>query len=80
MTICIFPKCEDQQVKEVWCEKHWGLFPHFCEYHGCDSKSLYDDEPYCFTHSPDSGSSVKGYSAYKNFLASLSEHPSNNGG
>jgi len=23
---------------------------------------LFDDEPYCYTHSPDSGSNVKGYS------------------
>lgn len=39
------------------------IFIHKCEYAGCDDKVSYDDEPYCFNHSPDSGSSVPGYSA-----------------
>jgi hypothetical protein len=34
---------------------------HECEHPGCDRKIPYHDEPYCFTHSPDSGSSVPGY-------------------
>jgi hypothetical protein len=34
---------------------------HECEHAGCDRKIAYHDEPYCFTHSPDSGSSVPGY-------------------
>jgi len=34
---------------------------HECEHAGCDRKIPYHDEPYCFTHSPDSGSSVPGY-------------------
>ena len=25
---------------------------------------MYDDEPWCFDHSPDEGSSLPGYSAY----------------
>ena len=40
-----------------------GIFRHQCETTGCDIHIIYDDEPFCFTHSPDSGSSVKGYSA-----------------
>jgi len=35
---------------------------HPCEFVGCDHSVQFDDEPYCFTHSPDEGSSVKGYS------------------
>jgi len=35
---------------------------HPCEYPGCENTVAYDDEPYCFTHSPDSGSYVPGYS------------------
>ena len=34
---------------------------HQCEYNGCDRMIAFHDEPYCFTHSPDSGSSVPGY-------------------
>jgi hypothetical protein len=34
---------------------------HKCQHIGCDSMISYHDEPYCFTHSPDSGSSVPGY-------------------
>lgn len=36
--------------------------PHPCDSPGCTHMVQYDDEPYCFTHSPDSGSSVSGYS------------------
>jgi len=42
-----------------------GIFPHKCEEEGCDRIVEFDDEPWCFTHSPDSGSSVAGYSARK---------------
>lgn len=35
---------------------------HPCESPGCNATVPYDDEPYCFTHSPDSGSTVPGYS------------------
>lgn len=38
------------------------LEPHPCEHPGCPRIVEYDDEPYCFTHSPDSGSFVPGYS------------------
>lgn len=40
-----------------------GIFRHQCEAAGCTNFVLYDDEPKCYTHSPDSGSSVRGYSA-----------------
>lgn len=36
--------------------------PHTCEKETCDNQVPFDDEPYCFTHSPDSGSHVPGYS------------------
>lgn len=35
---------------------------HPCVWGDCSNTVAFDDEPYCFTHSPDSGSSVKGYS------------------
>lgn len=35
---------------------------HPCEQAGCSRTVAYDDEPYCFGHSPDSGSYVPGYS------------------
>lgn len=35
---------------------------HPCTYPGCEHVVEFDDEPFCFTHSPDSGSSVPGYS------------------
>jgi len=35
---------------------------HPCERTGCKAVVPYDDEPYCFEHSPDSGSNVPGYS------------------
>jgi hypothetical protein len=35
---------------------------HPCAYDGCNFTVLFDDEPYCYTHSPDSGSNVPGYS------------------
>ena len=45
-----------------------GVFYHKCKADGCQINVPYDDEPYCFTHSPDEGSSVKGYSAYQEAL------------
>ena len=35
---------------------------HPCVSAGCTNTVPYDDEPYCFTHSSDSGSNVPGYS------------------
>lgn len=35
---------------------------HPCESPGCKTPVIYDDEPFCFEHSPDSGSHVSGYS------------------
>lgn len=40
-----------------------GVFPHQCTEPGCQITVAYDDEPWCFQHSPDEGSSVVGYSA-----------------
>jgi len=35
---------------------------HPCIAPGCEHTVLFDDEPWCYTHSPDSGSSIRGYS------------------
>lgn len=35
---------------------------HPCTREGCKETVGFDDEPFCFTHSPDSGSDVRGYS------------------
>lgn len=40
-----------------------GVFHHQCEEEGCENTIPFDDEPKCYKHSPDSGSSVRGYSA-----------------
>lgn len=39
------------------------IFHHECVEVGCDRVVEFDDEPWCFTHSPDEGSSLRGYSA-----------------
>lgn len=39
---------------------------HKCEQNDCERMVSYHDEPYCFTHSPDSGSYVSGYDSRKN--------------
>jgi hypothetical protein len=49
----------------LWCDFDWGYYPHECEEIGCEKIVHYNDEPKCFTHSPDAGSSVRGYSAYR---------------
>lgn len=41
---------------------------HQCEYPGCDRMIQFHDEPFCFTHSPDEGSSVTGYDYRTNTL------------
>jgi hypothetical protein len=46
-------------------EEAFGDGAHPCEYPDCWNYVAYDDEPYCFEHSPDTGSNVPGYS-YKN--------------
>lgn len=38
-------------------------FPHKCVTPGCETIVQLDDEPWCFVHSPDEGSSLAGYSA-----------------
>lgn len=41
-----------------------GIYKHKCIESSCSEFVLYDDEPWCFDHSPDDGSSLPGYSAY----------------
>lgn len=40
-----------------------GIFPHQCINPDCTTIVQFDDEPWCFTHSPDEGSSLAGWSA-----------------
>jgi hypothetical protein len=42
-----------------------GIYRHKCIEPSCSEFVLYDDEPWCFDHSPDEGSSLPGYSAYQ---------------
>jgi hypothetical protein len=42
-----------------------GIFKHQCVHPDCDRIVEFDDEPWCFTHSPDEGSSLFGWSARK---------------
>lgn len=42
-----------------------GSQRHPCVIDGCPHIVEYDDEPWCFTHSPDDGSAVPGYSYRK---------------
>ena len=42
-----------------------GIYKHKCIETSCSEIVLYDDEPWCYEHSPDEGSSLLGYSAYK---------------
>lgn len=42
---------------------HEGIYPHECEWPTCQNVVQFDDERYCFKHSPDSGSFEYGYSA-----------------
>lgn len=65
MELCVYPDCTEVAQKDEWCSEHWGLYPHDCEHPGCDRRPVYNDEPMCFTHSPEEGSSRKGYSAWK---------------
>ncbi len=41
---------------------------HPCAKIGCEGIAPYDDEPYCYKHSPDSGSEVAGYSYKKSHM------------
>lgn len=40
-----------------------GVFKHQCILADCETMVEFDDEPWCFTHSPDEGSSLAGWSA-----------------
>ena len=44
-------------------EVHDGIYPHECIIATCKTMVAFDDEPYCFVHSPDSGSSFPAFSA-----------------
>ena len=39
---------------------------HPCDEYGCEHTVGYDDEPFCYKHSPDEGSSRSGYSWLRN--------------
>lgn len=39
---------------------------HPCEMGGCKNIVPFDDEPYCYDHSPNSGSMLVGYSYKRN--------------
>lgn len=41
------------------------LYPHRCITQGCTKIVEFDDEPWCFEHSPDEGSSLHGWSAHR---------------
>lgn len=51
-----------QQAEELAIGMNDPDQSHPCEFVGCTNVVAYDDEPYCFVHSPDSGSYVPGYS------------------
>jgi len=42
---------------------HDGIFWHECETPGCVKKVEFDDEPFCFMHTPNAGH-IEGYSAF----------------
>lgn len=50
-------------MEDALDERYFKL--HECEHSGCDKIVAYWDEPYCFHHSPDSGSSFRNYDARK---------------
>lgn len=58
-----------QYITKRFVKTPVGIFPHKCVENDCDSIVRFDDEPWCFTHSPDEGSSFEGYSARKNGLS-----------
>lgn len=76
--ICIFQDCNNPTVNQhnttMWCSEHYGLYRHKCSRAGCRTLVLYNDEPWCFTHSPDEGSSVKGYNAYKMSIVGFADY------
>ena len=47
---------------------------HPCETPGCNLLAMYDDEPHCYKHSPDSGSYVPGYSYRESHKQELCDH------
>lgn len=55
--------------------KREGIFVHQCITPGCGSLVEYDDEPCCFKHSPDSGSSMPFYSASKRLREGITPNP-----
>lgn len=51
-----------------------GIFKHKCVIASCSEIVLYDDEPWCYEHSPDSGSSLIGYSAYLHSIVKIASN------
>lgn len=50
-----------------------GICPHECIATGCGNIVQFDDEPWCFTHSPDDGSSLPGWSARQALMGSAAD-------
>ena len=50
-----------------------GICPHECIATGCGNIVQFDDEPWCFTHSPDDGSSLFGWSARQALTSSAAQ-------
>lgn len=69
------PKCKEEgcdvvALYDAWCMEHQK---HPCVIDRCPNMVEFDDEPWCFTHSPDSGSNVLGYSYKKEQAKKLAE-------
>lgn len=79
MSMCDTPHCTEVATRDDrngghWCFQHYGTYPHPCEQLGCNKTVIFDDEPFCFAHSPDEGSSAIGYSARARASAVNAEH------
>jgi hypothetical protein len=55
-----------------------GIFVHQCVDSTCSSVVEFDDEPWCFTHSPDEGSSLHGWSARRVLAESVQDQLADN--
>lgn len=50
-----------------------GVCPHECIQEGCGNIVQFDDEPWCFVHSPDDGSALPGWSARAALIGSAAQ-------
>ena len=62
----------DEEITDV-NDAYDYIFVHECLDDDCTNMVEYDDEPWCFEHSPDQGSSVQGYSARRQAQKELSD-------